>query len=202
MVLLLNMLSPYSLTVQKVKASEQLKLLFQENFNNYTGGKPASLAIGTGTEIKMTASNIDAEHGTSLTISPENVTAYKDVYILKSFGATKPISGKIVAEISVRAEDTVNKRPIFIMKDNTAVKAIENYFLRFNDNGKIVTVDALGNAAVDIQPYVAGEWYKLKLEIDTTTKKYDLYINGIKMVDQFTVPKPEFLNIVSFKLQA
>ncbi|CAM3404283.1 polysaccharide lyase family 8 super-sandwich domain-containing protein [Marinicrinis lubricantis] len=53
----------------------------------------------------------------------------------------------------------------------------------FNGNGNIQAFN--GAAAQNIKPYEAGEWVHIRLDMDTYTKTYDLYLNGQLAASQF-----------------
>ncbi|MDF2651742.1 MAG: hypothetical protein K0Q73_7547, partial [Paenibacillus sp.] len=57
----------------------------------------------------------------------------------------------------------------------------------FSSDGNIKAYN--GATAASLQSYSAGVWYDIKLVLNTTTDKYDVYINGILKGNQYNFRK-------------
>ncbi|WP_309119960.1 polysaccharide lyase family 8 super-sandwich domain-containing protein [Paenibacillus sp.] len=95
----------------------------------------------------------------------------------KSFGA---LGGPTAIEYWLRPEQTDQTFGAPYVRDagNRDIAIV-----LFSNNGNITAFH--GSSGVSLMPYQAGEWYHMRLEIDPSGKKYDLYINGKLAADDF-----------------
>ena len=87
---------------------------------------------------------------------------------------------------TTKAQVSFDLRPQKIGRDNLEIE-IQNYKgqrpVRIIIDGKNAQVKAnKGESMNDVAPFTAGQWLKLNVEVDTTSGKYDLSVNGKKVV--------------------
>ncbi|WP_240633428.1 OmpL47-type beta-barrel domain-containing protein [Paenibacillus montanisoli] len=147
--------------------------LFQDFNNEITGSAPANWtvpAVGTGTtqivevpsaadkSVKMSRSTSGQGGAGSRTFSPITAGSF---------------------EIKAMASQTNAYAYIAFLGDGAKTFAA----VTFKNNGKIAYMKSDANW-YDIVSYTANTWYTIKIVFNTITDKYDLYINGNKVLSQ------------------
>ncbi|XHR27331.1 MAG: glycoside hydrolase family 28 protein [Chthoniobacteraceae bacterium] len=90
--------------------------------------------------------------------------------------AFTPTTGKVVAEAKIRVEEQQGSSHPLIVSDRTNQPAVD---LLVRD-GTLYTHS--NNDETKVQSIQPGIWYILRLEMNTNTRCYDLYVDGIKKV--------------------
>ena len=163
--------------------SEQVipAVYLNEEFTEYKGGTP--YGWNPKAQDLMFAETIDEERGISLKTSPNE--AAPDVNFSKGFKSS--ITGNVVMSADIYSGDTDNQRAVFIFLDSSGT---ENYFLLM-DKGDILQMPE----KTKIAGFKPKEWLRIEVAIDISAKKYDLFLNGNKIVSGGEFPKPEFGNV-------
>ena len=65
----------------------------------------------------------------------------------------------------------------------------------FINNGTLQAFNGAASAATTLLSYQAGEWYHMRLELNTNARTYDLYVNGQLMADDFGFRNPSSTGI-------
>lgn len=133
-----------------------------------------------------------ASKGGAVTIQEIPSVANKSVQLLNPKSSNtvaasvsfKPISGKVTVEVKVRADTAASREefPTVVSSRGTPVATVE-----FSAR-KIFA--CAGNTLTPIQPFNSGEWYVIRMELDTATDTYDLYIDGIKALSNAAFKNP------------
>ncbi|WP_339234152.1 DNRLRE domain-containing protein [Paenibacillus sp. FSL R5-0517] len=97
-----------------------------------------------------------------------------------------PVSGDVKMEFRIRrneASGTVIAPDVYDNLGNVALS------LAMDTAGNIVYKNASG-AWATLQTYTNRTWYKVEMDVNTNTDTYDLYINGVKMLEQEPLATP------------
>ena len=171
------------LTVMPIFAySEQVipAVYLNEEFSEYKGSTP--YGWNPKAQDLMTSETIDEAHGISLKTSPNE--AAPDVNFSKGFKSA--IMGNVVMSADIYPGDIDNQRAIFIFLDSSGT---ENYFLLMDKSDLLLMPEK-----TKIASFKPKEWLRIEVCVDISAKKYDLYLNGNKIVTGGEFPKPEFGN--------
>ncbi|OAS20481.1 polysaccharide lyase family 8 super-sandwich domain-containing protein [Paenibacillus oryzisoli] len=163
---------------------EVAAVYLHEGFSTYASGMPSGWQSAGGSQ--MSPYTVDAAHGISFRTEPNTVT--KDVNILKSFKT--PLTGSVVMEVSVYPDDTSSERVIYAVKDTAGH---ENIFIMLDKDGKVVTMPN----KVQIASYEAKKWTTFHIVAKLESKKFDLYMNGVRILTDYAFPEPAIDNIFS-----
>ncbi len=101
---------------------------------------------------------------------------------IKATRAFEQISGKVIVEYNLRCDQTSGYKLATKIVDHNGIVATSLSF----SNGSILLDTNVGNPTI-VQSYITGNWYKIKLVLNTDTKKTDLYINDILKISQATL---------------
>jgi hypothetical protein len=145
--------------------------LFEENFNGGTAGTPPTgwtVAAGSG----------------SVQIANMPSTADKSVLVSKAVSTSSTIAKKtwanadgiVTMQLRIRPEQTGGWKMAPYVLSETGTAAISIAF----DAGFIKAY--IGSTLTNLQSFTAGAWYELLLVMDTDTDKFDLYVDGIRIL--------------------
>lgn len=146
---------------------------FYENFNSMsTGNAPAGWTINNaGGDGTVSVQAVPSTTDKSLQLLKTSTAS--DTYLIASHGFTPLYSGTV--EVRAKASQTnAYIWPIYLMSGSAL--PIE---VRFNNNGQIAYRNSSG-IFTDIQAYTAGTWYDFKVEFNTNTDTYNLYIDSVQ----------------------
>jgi hypothetical protein len=148
--------------------------LLNEMFNGQTTGKAAEGWTSVSGVPVATVEEIPFAADKSLKLPPAGS-------ITKSFAPTR---GKMVVEAKVRSEDIkgIKQLPSLFSSDQTGAVTIAF------DGDKITA--SVADKFTDVQPFQAGVWYIIRLELDPATHTYDLYVDGMKKLTRAAFKKP------------
>ncbi|MDR6552250.1 polysaccharide lyase family 8 super-sandwich domain-containing protein [Paenibacillus qinlingensis] len=155
-----------------------------EGFTSYASGAPTGWQATGGSQ--MSPSTVDTAHGISFRTEPTTDT--KDVNILKSFKS--PLNGNVVMEVSVYPDDTISERVLYAVKDAAGK---ENIFLLLDKDGKVKTMPD----KVQVATYEAKKWTTFHIVAKLDSKKFDLYMNGVRILTDYAFPEPAIDNVFS-----
>src|SRR5581483_4796137 len=95
-------------------------------------------------------------------------------------------SGKVVfeAKVLMRESTPFHAAPYIYDGNNNAVVSIGF------SNGNIVAFDQPSNAFVNIQTFNISDWYMVRVVINTATNTYDLFIDGVRKLQNAPVRNP------------
>ncbi len=88
--------------------------------------------------------------------------------------AFAPQSGRVVVEAKVKAAETAGFKAIPYIYDAKGNAVASVSF----QNGNIQAV--IGRTTTVIQPFVANEWYLVRVVVDTGAGVFDLYVDGVR----------------------
>jgi polygalacturonase len=134
----------------------------------------------------------EATNGGSVVVAETPFAADKSVAIAKPTGdgesalsVTFPAQhGRVVFEAKVLARETAGFKAIPYVYDasGNAVASVS-----FQD-GNVQT--HIGGAITTVQPFVANEWYRVRVVVDTVASTFDLYIDGVRMAASQALRSP------------
>jgi len=104
-------------------------------------------------------------------------------YAVKSF---TPLSGTVKLETRVRYDEDGPWFAAPYVYDSAGNAAVS---VAFDESNDIVYKDSSGNWTT-LQSFTSRTWFHIKMEINTVTDTYDLYINGIKKLSQEPLATP------------
>ena len=161
----------------------------------------------TGTYVRhedfnaMTTAASPAAPWTTLTTDGGTVTVAEIPFALdKSVTISKPAggtaqptlsttfaaqSGRVVFEAKVLAQETAGFKAIPYIYD-AAGDAVAS--VSFQD-GNIQT--HVGSTITTVQSFIAGEWYRMRVVVDTGAGTFDLYIDGVRALQAQALRTPE-----------
>ncbi len=143
--------------------------LINETFNgDVTGSAPDGWnTVTTGGTVAVqdvpSAANQSVQLVTTGTSSPVSASR-----------AFAPVTGRAAVEVKARAEASGTFEEFPSIYSSNGTLAVTVAF----SGGNIVSY--VGSAPTTIQSFNAGEWYVIRVELNTTTDTYDLYVDGIK----------------------
>ena len=149
-----------------------------DNFNTMsTGSAPLGWTLDTSGGT-VTVQEVPSSADKSVLMSKSDAAAGRKTSMLKTFN---PLSGIVTIEAKVKRDTTANVwyLPNIYSSDGTMAESV------IFDNGDIKAYN--GGIWQTVQPFTADTWYTLKLIINTDTDLFDLYIDGVKKVDQLTL---------------
>ena len=90
-------------------------------------------------------------------------------------------SGKVVFEAKAMTRLTSGFKAIPYIYTSAGVAVVSVGF----DNGNIISY--IGSTKTTIQPFVANDWYMIRVVINTATNTYDLFIDGVRKLNNEAV---------------
>ncbi|RTE05458.1 glycosyl hydrolase [Paenibacillus whitsoniae] len=103
-----------------------------------------------------------------------------------------PQTGIVTFKASLRTQDTNWKD--FIVYDSANVAALhvglQGNYLKVYD----------GSSLISVAPITTAKWYDIKVVMNTTTKKFDLYVNGVKKANQFNFKNAAATDVARLKV--
>lgn len=150
--------------------------LIYQNFNaETTGNAPASWSVGANGGTVQIA-EVPAATDKSMRLAKTS-TSGSSMSANRTFTATT--SGSV--DLTVRAEQTNAYCYVAILSDaaNNVLAGVT-----FKNNGRIAYWKSDGSWQDTNVAYTAGAWYKVKVVFNSVTDRFDLYINGVKTLDQ------------------
>ncbi|NOU63853.1 hypothetical protein GC096_07425 [Paenibacillus sp. LMG 31461] len=177
-------ITPESLTdIGKVLlSSKQPQVLYNHTFNNLSTG-----TLSSGNNLTVSAS------GGSVEVAEVPGVSDKSVLLTRSSnsGSTSlsqtfatPLTGIVTIEADLKRKDTYVSGnnwislPYVYGSTNLTNPGISFAF----DKGTIKGYK--GTTTTDFMKYVVGQWYNTRMVIDMAAQSFDLYIDGIKIVDR------------------
>ncbi|MFD2332886.1 glycosyl hydrolase [Cohnella sp. GCM10020058] len=165
--------------------------IFRDAMNSYTAGNPPpnwTLATTGGTVTAVLVPSVGvATADRSMKINKTSTTNAATAE--KSFGAQ---TGVVTFKATVRTEDLNWKD--FIVYDSASQAALHIGL----QGGYIKAYD--GTTLSSIAPIANGAWYNLKVVMNTATKKFDIYVNGVKVANQFSFKNPAAADVSKLKV--
>jgi hypothetical protein len=154
--------------------------LLNENFNSMA------------TNVAPTNGWTSAAPSGSVQVRELPFAADKSVRIEKTNGSTSATSlsrtlpnysGKVVFEAKVLMRETApfHACPYIYDSNNNPVVSIGF------SNGNIVAYDKPSSSFVNVQTFVANDWYMVRVVINTTTNTYDLFVDGVRKLNNVAV---------------
>ncbi|OCT15397.1 hypothetical protein A8709_15055 [Paenibacillus pectinilyticus] len=142
-----------------------------------TGSAPTGWTISNGTSPNaITVQAVPSTTDKSVQLSKPTASGKTTMY--KSFAAT---SGTVTIEARVKRSETTTWWCLPYIYDSTGVVAesiaLDTGNIKANVNGTWTT----------IQAFSANTWYDLKVVLNTSTDKFDFYVNGTLMLSQATM---------------
>jgi hypothetical protein len=140
-----------------------------EKFNELaTGGGPA---LPWATSGSVLVEEVPFAADKSVAITKPTTTADLNASLSTTFPSQ---SGRVVFEAKVMARETAGFKAIPYIYDGNgnAVASVS-----FQD-GAIQT--HIGNTITNVQSFVAGAWYRVRVVVDTGAETFDLYIDGVR----------------------
>ncbi len=104
----------------------------------------------------------------------QKATSANGALATRSFNA---VSGKITVELKARAEDTSGYKNIAYLNSSDGTKAVSVAF-----NGSALSAYNGGTLQSVVTGVKTGTWYQIRIVLDTATAKYDLYVDGQRMI--------------------
>jgi hypothetical protein len=150
-----------------------------ESFDNY----PTAALSGSNW-------NITAASGSIIVVEDPNNPSDKSVRITK----TNPLdtvnadrqnleqSGQFVIDYRVKSDETAGSKSVPYVFSKTSGTNLNLVSVLF-DAGFIKAYNSGTNTK--LQSFTTGTWYRIQLILDTSTNKYDVYIDGKLMANQF-----------------
>ncbi|MFC3800273.1 glycosyl hydrolase [Cohnella sp. GCM10012308] len=165
--------------------------IFRDAMNSYTAGNPPpnwTLATTGGTVTAVLVPSVGvATADRSMKINKTSTTNAATAE--KSFGAQ---TGVVTFKATLRTEDLNWKD--FTVYDSASQAALHiglqgGYLKAYN-----------GTTLSSVAPIANGAWYNLKVIMNTATKKFDLYVNGVKVANQFNFKNPAAADVSKLKV--
>ena len=169
-------------------------LILNESFDQFTSQVPAGFIIYNKNGGEITGEQVTSSYKHSLKYRIADQSK-ADVSLQYNFKSS--LSGQLVLETKVRAEQDNLFFPIFQLRD-----AGKNNVLAHLSGGKII----VGADKTKLISYTAGKWYHLCFAIDLDTGKMDVYLDKEKKLTNISFwsknkqnQPVEVKNITSFK---
>lgn len=133
---------------------------FCQNFNNYNGGMPSSRWGGS-------VDYLSADRG--MIFIDASISGTSELY----YNCLDTLKGKVSIEADIVPETNKTKITLFTYRDETGAEAP---MISYDTDGKIYS-----SAGKLIGTYTPGEKNKIRLEIDTVNRVYNLWVDGVIM---------------------
>jgi Glycosyl hydrolases family 28/Bacterial TSP3 repeat len=155
--------------------------LLNENFNSMT------------TNVAPTDDWISAAPSGSVQVRELPFAADKSVRIEKTASSTSATSlsrtlpnysGKVVFEAKVMMRETTPFHVCPYIYDSSGTNPVVS--IGFS-NGNIVAYDQPSSSFQTVQSFVANDWYMIRVVINTATNTYDLFIDGVRKLNNAPV---------------
>lgn len=157
-------------------------VVIDDNFDSSaTGTAPAGWTV-TATVAGGSVAVAESPSATNKSVLISQPTAGKNGNKTSLYKALDNLSGIVTVEYSLSKSNTNQYFTVpMVYGDNSSHMAaaigMDSTGILYKDNG------SSGTAHV-VQPYTANTWYDFKLVLNTISKKFDMYIDGVKKVDQ------------------
>jgi|GEM_PF-2494029 S-layer homology domain. len=157
-------------------------VVIDDNFDSSaTGAVPEGWTV-TATVAGGSVAVAESPSATNKSALISQPTAGKNGNKTSLYKALDNLSGIVTVEYSLSKSNTNQYFTVpMVYGDNSSHMAVavgmDNTGILYKDNG------SSGTAHV-VQPYTANTWYDFKLVLNTISKKFDMYIDGVKKVDQ------------------
>lgn len=157
-------------------------VVFDDSFDSSaTGSVPAGWTV-TATVAGGSVAVAETPSATNKSVLISQPIAGKNGNKTSLYKALDNLSGIVTVEYSLSKSNTNQYFTVpMVYGDNSshmaAAVGMDGTGILYKDNG------SSGTAHV-VQPYTANTWYDFKLVMNTITKKFDMYIDGVKKVDQ------------------
>lgn len=177
-------ITPESLTdIGKVLlSSKQPQVLYNHTFNSLSTG-----ALSSGNNLTVSASGGSVEVAEVPSVSDKSVLLTRS----SNSGSTSlsqtfatPLTGIVTIEADLKRKDTYVSGnnwislPYVYGSTNLTNPGISFAF----DKGTIKGYK--GTTTTDFMKYVVGQWYNMRMVIDMAAQSFDLYIDGLQIVDR------------------
>ena len=154
-------------------ASAHGSFLLQDNFNtDATGSAPVnwtlSVPSGAGT---IAVAAVPSATDKSVLVSKTSLANSISVN-----GLFTPTAGKVTIELKGMATSTGGYKNLPYIFSSTGARAVSVAFY----NGNIAAY--VGGTLTTVQTFTASTWYLIRVEMDTTTQTFNLYINGTRLL--------------------
>gem|GEM_PF-6649955 len=154
--------------------------LLNENFNTMTtNAAPANSWISSAPTGSIQVRELPFAVDKSVRIEKSSTSA-----AATSLARSLPnYAGKVVFEAKVMMRETApfHVCPYIYDSNNNPVVSIGF------SNGNIVAYDKATSSFVNIQSFVANDWYMVRVVINTSTNTYDLFIDGVRKLNNAAV---------------
>lgn len=152
--------------------TEPVSLKMNEAFDNATtGSAPSGWTVASGPGSVQAA---DVPSATDKSVLLSKMVSAGTTTAKRSISA---VSGIVTASARVRAEQTGGWKMAPYVYDSAGTTAVSVIF----EAGYIKTYN--GATLTNLQTFTAGTWYNIQVVLDTNTDKFDLYIDGVKRIN-------------------
>ncbi|MDR6551885.1 glycosyl hydrolase [Paenibacillus qinlingensis] len=152
--------------------------IFKDTMNTYpaAGGAPTNW-LTTATGGAVTVENVPSVGlaGPDRSMKINKTVNTNDTNAKKTIGSQ---TGVVTFKATLRTEEVSWKD--YLIVDSTSKIAVH---IGLN-NGYLRAYD--GTTLTALEPITNGKWYDVKVVLNTTTKKYDVYVGGAKKANQFS----------------
>ncbi|WP_127580425.1 polysaccharide lyase family 8 super-sandwich domain-containing protein [Paenibacillus koleovorans] len=171
-----------------------VRYLINDGFNG------AGTALPTGWTKTTSGGTVELVNTPSASNRSMKITDTSSTQATEAMHALADLSGKLVLDYNVMAGQTnVSVGAPYVSgyrRGNTA--ALNASVVVFSSDGNIKAYN--GSTVTTLMPYSANTWYNIRLDMDTTTDKFDIYINGRLEASQFSFRDAniDFLKLIKF----
>ncbi|MFD2332888.1 glycosyl hydrolase [Cohnella sp. GCM10020058] len=155
--------------------------IFKDAFNVYINGVVVSLSnwstTATGGTVALSNEKTVGLAGRDLSMKISKTSTTGETSAKRTFG---PQTGIVNVKASLRSEEASWKDFLIVDSSSPSKVALQIGI----HNGSIRAYD--GSTLVALQPIAYGKWYDVKAVLNTATKKYDVYVNGVKKGNQLS----------------
>ncbi|UKS26946.1 glycoside hydrolase family 26 protein [Paenibacillus sp. HWE-109] len=171
----------------------QETIIFKDAMNGYSaaGVSPSNWTTVTtgGTVTVENVPSVGLNTGPDRSMKLNKTSTTNATTAEKSF---TPQTGVVTFKATLRTEDASWKD--FIIYDSSNLAALhaglQGNYLKVYD----------GSTLMSIEPITASKWYDIKAVMNTTTKKFDLYVNGAKQANQFSFKNTAAVDVSRLKV--
>ncbi|UJF34843.1 S-layer homology domain-containing protein [Paenibacillus hexagrammi] len=164
-------------------SSKQPQVLYDHKFNDMASGNMSSqddLTVSTsGGKVEITEVPDTSDKSVRLTRSSNS----GNTTLSEAFAT--PLKGIVTIEADLMRNDTYTSGNnwfslpyVYGTSPSSSSPGVSFAF----DKGKMKAYK--GTASVELMSYNVGQWYNMRMVIDTAAQRFDLYIDGEKLVDQ------------------
>lgn len=155
--------------------------IFKDAFNIYINGVIVSLSnwttTATGGTVTLSNEKTAGMSGRDQSMKISKTSTTGETSAKRTFG---PQTGIVNVKATIRTEEASWKD--FLVVDSSSPSKVAMHIGL--QNGYLRAYD--GSTLVALQPIDYAKWYDVKAVLNTTTKKYDVYVNGVKKGNQLS----------------